>query len=83
MLKELGLGALIAGDSELGRRAGDALIADKIGDALEEAASTPFPWALGCWPSDAGFFVDFQGVRAPGYGSPLSGALSPFLCRRL
>ena len=38
MLKELGLGALlfISGDSELGRRAGDALIADKIGDALEE-----------------------------------------------
>ncbi|NBQ12207.1 MAG: hypothetical protein EBU29_09200 [Gammaproteobacteria bacterium] len=52
MLKELGLGALlfIAGDSELGRRAGDALIADKIGDALEEGgfdAVSLGPWAVG------------------------------------
>ena len=65
MLKELGLGALlfIAGDSELGRRAGDALIADKIGDALEEGgfdAVSLGPWAVG--RDDAGFFVDFSEV---------------------
>lgn len=65
MLKELGLGALlfIAGDSELGRRAGDALIADKIGDALEEGgfdAVSLGPWAVG--RDDAGFYVDFSEV---------------------
>lgn len=65
MLKELGLGALlfIAGDSELGRRAGDALIADKIGDALEEGgfdAVSLGPWAVG--RDEAGFFVDFSQV---------------------
>jgi len=65
MLKELGLGALlfIAGDSELGRKAGDALIADKIGDALEDGgfdAVSLGPWALG--RDDAGFFVDFSEV---------------------
>jgi hypothetical protein len=65
MLKELGLGALlfIAGDSELGRRAGDALIADKIGDALEEGgfdAVSLGPWAVG--KDDTGFYVDFSEV---------------------
>ena len=65
MLKELGLGALlfIAGDSELGRRAGDALIADKIGDALEEGgfdAVSLGPWAVG--RDEAGFYVDFSQV---------------------
>lgn len=65
MLKELGLGALlfIAGDSELGRRAGDALVADKIGDALEEGgfdAVSLGPWAVG--RDEAGFYVDFSEV---------------------
>ena len=65
MLKELGLGALlfIAGDSELGRRAGDALIADKIRDALEEGgfdAVSLGPWAVG--RDDTGFYVDFSEV---------------------
>ena len=65
MLKELGLGALlfIAGDSELGRKAGDALIADKIRDALEEGgfdAVSLGPWAVG--RDEAGFYVDFSEV---------------------
>ena len=77
MLKELGLGALlfIAGDSELGRRAGDALIADKIGDALEEGgfdAVSLGPWAVG--RDDAGFLLIFPRCPCAGarYGSPLS-----------
>jgi hypothetical protein len=66
MLKELGLGALlfIAGDSELGRQAGDALIVDKVGDALEEGGFDTV--SLGQWSvgRDAlGFFVDFSDVR--------------------
>ena len=89
MLKELGLGALlfISGDSELGRRAGDALIADKIGDALEEGGFDAV--SLGAWAvgrDDAGFFVDFPRCPCAGarYGSPLSGrAITLLLCRRL
>jgi hypothetical protein len=66
MLKELGLGALlfIAGDSELGRAAGDALIADKVGDALQEGGFDAV--SLGAWTvgrDDRGFFVDFSDVR--------------------
>ena len=66
MLKELGLGALlfIAGDSELGRAAGDALIADKVGDALQEGgfdAVSLGEWSVG--RDDRGFFVAFSDVR--------------------
>jgi len=65
VLKELGLGALlfIAGDSDLGRKAGDALIADKIGDALEDGgfdAVSLGPWGVG--RDSAGFYVDFSQV---------------------
>lgn len=74
MLKELGLGLvlMLAGDGELARRAGDALIRDKVRDALEEGGFEEVAYAG--WDKgyrDGRFWVGFDSVAVVRRGARL------------
>lgn len=66
MLKEMGLGLvlMLAGDGDVARRAGDALIQDQIDDAIEEGGFTAV--RFGSWDKgfDGGrFWLGFTGIE--------------------
>lgn len=75
MLKEMGLGLvlMLAGDGDMARRAGDALIQDQIDDAIEEGGFSAV--RFGNWEKgfDGGrFWLGFSGVEVTRDGAELA-----------
>jgi hypothetical protein len=74
LLKEMGLGLvlMLAGDGEMARRAGDALIADKVQDAIEEGGFESVEYDSWDKGFDGGrFWVGFDDVRVRRDGASL------------
>jgi hypothetical protein len=68
----LGLVLMLAGDGEMARRAGDALIADKVQDAIEEGGFESVEYESWDKGFDGGrFWVGFEDVRVRRDGASL------------